>query len=540
MVKIMENKQYDVIVVGSGIAGLTSAAYLAKEKLNVLLIEKDSSFGGLLGAFNVDGHWLDKGARGIIDSGIISPMLKQLGLNIQFTENPIQMTFENDSMQFTSEESLNDYENLLVRMFPEEKENIHQIMLDVKKIMTHMDVLYGIENPLFLPKPYELNYVFKVLLPWMFKYMFHVPKAMKFMKPVDEYLRTKTQNQSLIDLITQHFFAKTPTFFALSYFTLYLQYTYPMGSTQSFIDQFIEFFKHYDVDLLKNTEVIKIHTDKKTVQTKDGSVFSYSQLLWAADTNKLYECFQVDEIKSNERRNIIQEKRDFFKSKIGADSILTVYMLCDKDPSYFSLKNGPHGFYTPKREGLSTATLDLIRNQDGSFITDKTELLKWIKQHLLYNTFEISIPSLRDASLSPIGKTGLIVSVLFDYQLTEHIITCGFYDEFKIFVKDEIVHILNNGLWNDLEKSVYKTIVSTPKTIYDRTYATQGSVTGWSFVNQPFPAEYQFLKVSQSVNTPIDSIKQAGQFTFNPAGVPVAVMTGKLAADAIIEQRKKK
>ena len=31
----------DVIVVGSGIAGLTATAYLSKEKLNVLLLEKE-------------------------------------------------------------------------------------------------------------------------------------------------------------------------------------------------------------------------------------------------------------------------------------------------------------------------------------------------------------------------------------------------------------------------------------------------------------------------------------------------------------------
>ena len=48
-----------------------------------------------------------------------------------------------------------------------------------------------------------------------------------------------------------------------------------------------------------------------------------------------------------------------------------------------------------------------------------------------------------------------------------------------------------------------------------------------------FRSEFKFLRVSKSVNTPIKSIKQAGQFTFNPAGVPVAVLTGKLAADAV-------
>ena len=275
----MEQNKYDVIVVGSGIAGLTSAAYIAKENRKILLLEKDSSFGGLLGAFNLDGHWLDKGARGIIDSGIIFPMLKQLGFKLEFTDNPIRMTFENQSMVFNSKASLDDYESVLTEIFPLEKDNIHSILLDVKKIMTHMDVLYGIENPLFMPKPYDLNYLSKVLLPWMFKFITHINKAMRYMQPVDEYLRTKTQNQSLIDLISQHFFAKTPTFFALSYFTLYLEYHYPMGSTQSFIDTFINFLNTMNVDLRKETEVVSIDVDKKELKTKDGSIYNFDQIV---------------------------------------------------------------------------------------------------------------------------------------------------------------------------------------------------------------------------------------------------------------------
>lgn len=58
----MRPKTYDVIVVGSGMAGLTAAAYLSKDKHKVLIIERDEAFGGLLGAFEVMGHWVEKGA----------------------------------------------------------------------------------------------------------------------------------------------------------------------------------------------------------------------------------------------------------------------------------------------------------------------------------------------------------------------------------------------------------------------------------------------------------------------------------------------
>lgn len=528
----MQPKSYDAIIVGSGMAGLTAAAYLAKDKHKVLIIEKDETFGGLLGAYEVKGHRVDKGARGIIDSGIITPMLKQLGMNIEFKANPIKMTFKDANMDFLSVASLDDYEHVFKQSFPSEHSAIDIIMNDIKTIMTHMDVLYGIENPLFLPKPYDMEYLGKTLLPWMFKFLFHMHKTKKYMEPVDEYLQKVTQNQALVDMISQHFFAKTPTFFALSYFTLYLQYQYPLGSTQKIIDTFVEYIQNKGGELLSRCEVISIDADAKQIKTNNGDVYAYKQLLWAADTNRFYHCLDIKAIKQKRLKIELKAKKNFFASMKGADSILTVNMFTDLEPSFFSAKNGPHAFYTPKLDGISSISIESIK-ENGRFIRDKQRLFEYIKSYLDINTFEISIPSLRDPSLSPSGKSALIVSTLFDYALCEHLVECGFYDDFKRLASQEMVRILDEGLWKNLNEHIDMTIVSTPKTIFERTYATQGSVTGWSFENHPFPVEYKFLSVSKSVHTPIKSIKQAGQFTFNPAGVPVAVLTGKLAADAV-------
>jgi phytoene dehydrogenase-like protein len=44
---------------------------------------------------------------------------------------------------------------------------------------------------------------------------------------------------------------------------------------------------------------------------------------------------------------------------------------------------------------------------------------------------------------------------------------------------------------------------------------------------------------ARSVFTPIPSIYQAGQWTYSPAGVPMSILTGKLAADRVLKRRKK-
>jgi phytoene dehydrogenase-like protein len=166
-------------------------------------------------------------------------------------------------------------------------------------------------------------------------------------------------------------------------------------------------------------------------------------------------------------------------------------------------------------------------------------LFDWLRRYIIYNTLEISIPALRDPSLSLENETSLIVSTLFDYNLMKHIADLGYYDSFKELINDVFVSHLSDGFIDNLKQDVIDTLIATPLTIVKRTNNSEGSATGWSFANKPFPTEYQFLRVSKAVLTPIDSIKQAGQWTFNPAGVPVAALTGKLAADAVSKDLKK-
>ena len=76
---MIQNK-YDTIIVGGGIAGLTSAAYLSSEGKKILLIEKNDKCGGLVNSFSHNGFHFEAGVRALEDAGIIFPMLKDLGI----------------------------------------------------------------------------------------------------------------------------------------------------------------------------------------------------------------------------------------------------------------------------------------------------------------------------------------------------------------------------------------------------------------------------------------------------------------------------
>ncbi len=72
--------KYDTIIVGGGIAGLTSAVYLARAGQKILLIEKNDEFGGLVSSFERDGFHFEAGVRALESAGIIFPMLDDLGI----------------------------------------------------------------------------------------------------------------------------------------------------------------------------------------------------------------------------------------------------------------------------------------------------------------------------------------------------------------------------------------------------------------------------------------------------------------------------
>ena len=141
--------------------------------------------------------------------------------------------------------------------------------------------------------------------------------------------------------------------------------------------------------------------------------------------------------------------------------------------------------------------------------------------------------------MAPAGKTGLIVSTLFDYQLTKRIEEQGWYEEFKAFCETSIIKNLDASIYPGIQNSVLQRFSSTPITLAKLAGNTDGAVGGWAFSNDPMPAESRLPKILNAIRTPIPGILQAGQWTYSPAGLPISILTGKLAADQVIKELKK-
>ena len=161
----MTKTTYDTIVVGGGIAGLTATAYLAKRGQNVLLIEKNSQVGGLVNSFSKNGFHFDAGVRALEDAGIILPMLKQLDIDLTWVKSPVSIGIENEILDIKDLKSLSDYQEFLKKFYPNSSEEIDEVVGIIRKVMKYMDVLYGIQNPIFVDLKHHLSFLFKKLIP---------------------------------------------------------------------------------------------------------------------------------------------------------------------------------------------------------------------------------------------------------------------------------------------------------------------------------------------------------------------------------------
>lgn len=524
--------KYDAIVVGGGIAGLTSAAFLSKAGLSVLLCEKYNTCGGLVNMFERDGFFFDGGIRATENSGVLFPMLRKLGLDVQFVRNRISIGVEEQVIRINRAEDVQAYQDLLNSLFPESEQEIGEIIDQIKKIMQYMQVQYGIENPVFLDIKEDRDYFLKNVLPWMVKYALTVPKISRLQVPVMDFLQRYSQNQALVDIISQHFFQQTPAYFALSYISLYLDYHYPVGGTGRLVEKMVAFIKSQGVTIRTNTEITSINPDEKVVKDSFGESHAYRQLIWAADQKTLYRMIDPEKFADPRTRAAVINRRTLIADKVGNDSVYTLYLAVDQEPAYFAKIASEHFFYTPSKLGQSVAG-PIPKGGDRRTIEE------WLEQFFRLTTYEISIPVLRDSSLAPAGKTGLIISVLFDYSLTQQVQAQGWYEEFKPWCESMIIKNLDSTIYPGLATNILQRFSSTPLTMEKYSGNADGAIVGWSFTNHPMVAENRLPKIGNAIKTPIPGILQAGQWTYSPAGLPISLITGKLAADRVIRETKR-
>lgn len=497
-----------IVIVGGGVAGLTAAAYLAKAQVPFILLERNDTTGGLVQSIEREGFVFDLGIRAFENAGILKPMLRDLDIDLDFVANPVSIGIEKTWIPFTSVDSLDDYQGLLMEYFPEDRLAIEKIVAEIRKIATMIQFVYSLDNPLFEEKLKSWKTLKKVL-PWLLKYKGIEKKIKNLQMPVNQFLGQFTKNQSLIDMVTQHFFTDTPTFFALSYFGMYPEYLYPLESTAALPRKLTEFILNCGGEIRKNQEVKKLDAKQKLVYTQEACI-AYDQLIWAADQRILTEAHGL-----------------LLSPKCAAtcESVLSYSFATTLNPAHIQGKIPAHSFYTPATEGIGSL---------GPFPIDKPDLqISWLRSFFQRTTYEISIPALRNPDLAKEGQCAVLVSTIFDYTIEEEFVKNYGPDLFQAIFQEEIAYVLAK-IDPKLQQEELFSFISTPKFIEGKTGNWRGAISGFAFG----PQQTSFSDTQQAIYTADEDIYVCGQWSFQPAGLPVSILTAKFCVDEILKRQK--
>jgi len=151
-------KEYDVVIIGSGLGGLVTANILAREGRSVCVLEKNNQFGGNLQTFVRDKTIFDTGVHyigGLSEGQNLYQYFKYLGiyddLNLKrLNEDGFDIiTFDDDANEYKHAQGYQNFENSLISQFPEEKEGIKKYCAKLRETCDEFP-LYNLK----LGKPY--------------------------------------------------------------------------------------------------------------------------------------------------------------------------------------------------------------------------------------------------------------------------------------------------------------------------------------------------------------------------------------------------
>jgi len=188
------DNDYDAIVIGSGIGGLTTAASLSAMGQKILVLEQHYTAGGFTHAYSREGYEWDVGVHYIGDVGYPT-MSRKL---FDFISNGNLKWAAMDKVYdriFLGEESFDliagkeSFRKEMHKRFPDEKEAINKYLIMLSKANKGM-------------RWFSLS---KLLKPWQQKLMMPMLKLLlpnNFNRTTYEVLRELTSNEKLISVLT--------------------------------------------------------------------------------------------------------------------------------------------------------------------------------------------------------------------------------------------------------------------------------------------------------------------------------------------------
>jgi len=499
---VQDGEEFDAVIIGGGMGGLTTAAKLAEAGCSVAVLEKYIIPGGSAGHFERDGFIFDVGSSmmfGMGDEGttnLITKALESVGKRIETVPDPTQIHYHlpksSSHPKGLEVKVWRKYEEFLQEMyykFPHEKEGIKRFYDDCWKVFNSLNSieLKSLEEPRYLMQQF-FNQPISCLTLASFLGSNTGDVARKYIK--DEELL------NFIDIecyCWSTVLAKdTPTINAGMVFCdrHFGGINYPVGGVGRIPELMAQGIEERGGQVVYKANVKKIlveHGQAKGVQLADGRKIFGKAIISNATRWDTFE-------------NLLQDAPKEVAMPKSEASFREKYK---KSPSFVSIH-------------MAIREIDSISNKSG---TECHHIIveEWSKMMDPLGTIFVSIPSLLDPSLCP---DGCHVFHTFSPDWIENWELKGEeYLRRKSEVADEFIRRLER-IFPGLSDAVMFKEVGTPRThrrFLNRIDGTYG----------PIPSRKPFGMVGMPFNTTdVTGLYCVGDSTFPGQGVNAVVFSG--------------
>lgn len=514
-------EQYDAIVIGAGIAGLTSAAYLAQAGIHILVCEQSSQVGGYFNSFRRDGYLFDGGIKAIENAGIMRPTLAQLGLldRVKLLPSPIALITQSSVQPIRSPADIDEYFLSMMTLFPTQRPGLARVLHDVQSITTALTALVRLSSSSFAASPEEARKMAGGVRENLAA-LARIPSVMSLSRgTLRGYLEKHLSDPHLVNLLCDVFPDGTTPLFGLAYYSLFLDYYYPEGGMQAVPDTLAASIRENGGEILLNADVQHITMTAGHVTgvvLADGRTYSTRHVIACGDARRTFTKLLP--------QGSLPDR--FLAPMLRAEpshSVFTVFLGVNIPADQLGLKGCPHVFYAPDLDGI-----------EG---TDRSQM----DDYFAHVPQEISVPCLLQPGLAPEGKSGIILSALTTWHYANHWGTengrpTPQSENLRNKFAQQMVTSLTKFI-PALADNIELQFTSTPISLQARTFNDKGAIVGWSYDQHRTWSRGSLLQIAKSVRTPIPNLLMAGHWAFSPGGSPVAVLTGKLAANSILKLR---
>ena len=502
----MKNNQFDCIIIGGGLGGLTAGATLTKLGKKVLLLEQHYIAGGCATTFKRKDFVMEVGLHemdGLHESDSKVNIFKFLEVdkNVDFIQIPELFRYKSENIDFIHPHYKKETLEALINKFPEDEKGIRNFIDFIENIKAEV-----VKFPL---KKWKRKLIYPII-PLRFPNIFKASKT-----TIGKWLDENISNEELKLIITANlvYYHDDPYTLSMIYFAS-AQSSYIgggghfiKGGSQKLSDYLKSSIEKGGGQVLLGKKVTNIIIEnKKAVGVTYKDSFNDNIPPISIYSNKIIANSAIPLVKSllpKNERNILGKRIDHLKS---ACSLISIYIGFKKEIKSIGCKNYSTFIFGNDINNIK----DLKKNNQGS----------WENRGFVFVDY-----GQIDSKLAPKGKSvGAICAADYIKDWEE------LNEEDYLNKKKEIAEILISRLEKvipGIKEQIEYYEVGTPKTIKNYTLNPKGSPYGYA----------QTLDQSGMnrvpLNSPIKNLYFAGAWSTPGGGFTGAIISGFLCGKMV-------